>query len=170
MFKLGYHKDNELQEYFYPDVYHLEQNSDLERVVMGLTKNHVDTVLDLAAQLCGPFCILYVLHASHTNSEHGRYQSKEMSYSEVSTLFTDFKDFFEKDSRHDLWLHSPQSNATIAYDRHNLIYLYGFTDQQLDIMVQKGLQNKEFAIPFPHVHCYHAEFDMFESRLINDFK
>jgi hypothetical protein len=170
VFKLGHHKDNELKEYFYPDVYHLEQSSGVERVVIGLSKSHVDTVLELAAQLCEPFCILYILHASHTSSEHGRYQSKTMSYSQVSTLFTSFKDFFEKDSRHDVWLHSSQSNATIVYDRHNLIYLYGFADEQLGDIERKGLEKKAFSIPFPHVHCYHAEYDIFETKLINDFE
>jgi hypothetical protein len=170
VFKLGYHKDNELKEYAHPDLYNLEQSGGAERVVIGLSKSHVDAVLELAALFCEPFYIIYVLHTSHNDNEYGRYQSKEISYSQVSTLFTSFKDFFENDSRHDVWLRSPQSNATIVYDRHNLIYLYGFVDKQLESIEGMGLEKKAFSIPFPHIHCYHAEYDIFETKLINDFE
>ena len=170
MFKIGCHKDNELQEYVHPDLYHVEQSSGIERVVMGLSKSHIDTVLELAAMFYEPFYIVYVLHTSHIDNESGRYQSKANSYSQVNTLFTNFKDFFENDSRHDVCLYSPQSNATIVYDRHNFIYLYGFVDKQLDSIQRKGLKQKAFTIPFPHVHCYHEEYDIYESKLINDFE
>lgn len=169
MFKVGYHKDNELKKYVHPDLYHVEQSSGVERIVLGLSKKHVDTVLELATQYCEPFYILYVLHTSHADHEQGRYQSKAFSYFEVCTLFNTFKDFFENDSRHDVWLHSPQSNATIVYDRHNFIYVYGFDDEQLASIEGKELEKKVFTIPFPHVHCYHAEYDILETKLINEF-
>lgn len=170
MFKIGYHKDNELKEYVHSDLYHFEKCSGMERIVMGLSKNHVDTVLELAVPFIEPFTMLYVLHTSHTGQEHGRYQSMAMSYNEVQALFTSCKDFFQNDSRHDIWLHSPQSNATIVYDRHNFIYLYGFADEQLNSIKRRGLEKKEFTIPYPHVHCYHAEYDIFETKFINDFQ
>jgi hypothetical protein len=170
VFKLGYHNDNEMKEYVHPDLYNLENSNGVERLVIGLSKSHVDTILELAAPLCEPLYVIYVLHTSHNDNEQGRYQSKAISLSQVSDLFTSYKDFFENDARHDVWLHSPQSNASIVYDRHNLIYLYGFVDEQLECIEQKGIEKKAFTISFPHIHCYHAEYDIFETKLINEFE
>jgi hypothetical protein len=32
-----------------------------------------------------------------------------------------------------------------------------------------GLKKEAINIPFPHVHNYNAEYDIFESKLINEF-
>lgn len=169
MFKLGFYSKNESQEYHYSGIYNVEQNSNYERIVLGLTKSHVDIILDLMDACNEPFYILYVLHTPHS-CEEGRYQSGALTYDEVSTLLNCYKDFFENDARHDIWIHSPETNTTIVYDRHNLVYLYGFTGQHLHIIEQKGLKKESIHIPCPHVHCYNAEYDNLESRLLNEYQ
>ena len=169
MFKLGSHSNSESQEYHYSDIYNVEQNSSYERIVLGLTQSHIDTMLDLIGVCNGPFYILYVLHTPHS-CEQGRYQSGELTYNEVSTLFNCYKDFFENDGRHDIWIHSPETNTTIVYDRHNLIYLYGFTGDHLHIIDRMGLKKESVNIPCPHVHCYNSEYDNFEPKLINEYR
>ena len=53
---------------------------------------------------------------------------------------------------------------------HNLIYLYGFTDEQVHIIEKKSLKKEPINIPCPHVHCYNSEYDIFESELVNEYQ
>lgn len=170
MFKLVCYRNNELQEYRYFDVYDVEQNSSYERIIMGLTQGHINAILDFIAVLNGSFYMLYILHTPRADNESGRYQSKKLSYDEISVLFNNFRDFFENDSRHDIWVHSPETDTTIVYDRHNLIYLYGFNDKHIQILKKKELKKETVNIPSPHVHSYNAEYDTFESKIINDYQ
>lgn len=170
MFKLGCLRNNESQEHHYLNVYTVEQSSNYKRIVVGLAQNHIDTIRDLIAVLNGSFYMLYVLHTPRTGNEPGRYQSEVLTYDEISTILNHFKSFFENDSRHDVWLHSPITNTTIVYDRHNLIYLYDFTDERVHIIEKRGLKKELVNIPYPHVHCYNPECDSFESKLINEYK
>lgn len=169
MFKFGRHSNDESQEYHYSDLYNVEQNSSYERIVIGLAQSHIETIIELTAVLNGPFYMLYVLHTPRTGEEQGRYQSEALAYNEISTLLNRFKDFFENDARHDIWIHSSETNTTIVYDRHDLIYLYGFTDEHLHIIEKKGLKKESVSIPCPHVHCYNSEYDNFEIKLLNEY-
>lgn len=170
MFKFGCHSNNESQEYKYSNLYNVEQNSNYQRIVMGLAERHIDIILDLMAALNGPFYLLYILHTPRNGEEPGRYQSKEFAYDEISVILNQFRDFFEKDARHDIWFHSPETNTTIVYERHNLIYLYGFTGVHLHIIDKMGLKKELVSIPCPHAHYYHSEYDDFESMLLKEYQ
>lgn len=170
IFKIGYRTNNQSQEYHYSDLYNVEQESTYERIVIGLAHNHINTILDLTAVLNGPLYVLYVLHTPRFGNESGRYQSGAMIYDEMRALLNQFRSFFENDARHDIWIHSPETNTTIVYDRHNLIYLYGFTDEHIRIIREKGLQKEPVKIPFPHVHSYNAEYDIFECKLLKEYQ
>lgn len=170
MFKLGCYKDNKLEMYSHDGIYDIEQSSSYERIIIGLAKDHIDMILELTVVLSEPFYMLYVLHSPRTENKSGRYQSNSLAYSEIEKMLNQFKEFFENDSRHDLWVHSPKTNTTIVYDRHNRIYLYGFTDKHIHLIKKMGLQEDTVSIPYPHVHNYNAEYDNFEHKLINDFE
>lgn len=43
MFKFGCHKNNEIQEYYYSDLYDVEQKNSYERIVIGLAQGHINT-------------------------------------------------------------------------------------------------------------------------------
>lgn len=170
MVKLACHINDILQEYHYSNIYHIEKNSNCERIHLGLNKSHIDTILSLIAALTGPFYILYVLHTPRAKNEAGRYQSQELSYEEISYLLNRFKVFLEKDARHDIWIHSHITNTTIVYDRHNLIYLYGFTEKHIKAIVEKEVRKGNISIPYPHEHYYNAEYDNFETEIINEYQ
>ncbi len=142
----------------------------MEMIVVGLSQSHIDAVLKLISMLKGSFYVLYVLHTPRTDAEPGRYQSQELTYDAVSSLLTRFKEFFENDARHDIWIHSPITNTTIVYDRHNLIYIYGFTDEQINFIDRKGLKREHVSIPYPHVHSYTSAHDNFESKIVNEYQ
>ena len=169
MFKLGYYSNNKLQKYHYSNLYNIEQPSNYERLVIGLENDHINTMMDLFSVLEEPFYILYVLHTPRAGSELGRYQSGPLTCEKTSALLNQFKDFLENDSRHDIWIYSPKTETTIIYDRHDLIYLYGFKEEHLHIIEEKGLKKERVKIPIPHVHNYNVEYDSNETELIKKY-
>lgn len=170
MYKLGHYVNHELQEYRYADIFDIEEEDSYKRIVIGCSENHVSTILELIALLNGSFYILYVLHTPRARTESGRYQSEKLSYNEASTILNQFHKYFENDARHDIWIYSPETSTTIVYDRHNLIYIYGYTTEQVQLIEKKGLKREPVEIPVPHVHSYNKECDTFESKLINQYK
>ena len=73
-----------------------------------------------------PFFVLYVLVVSRKEeNETARYQSGEVSRAEVQAFLERFEDYLENDGRHHIWIHSPESSATLVYDNHDVIYCYG---------------------------------------------
>ncbi|MCU1273556.1 MAG: hypothetical protein JWO48_987 [Bryobacterales bacterium] len=82
----------------------------------------------------------------------------------------EFCEFLTNDGRHDLWLHSAISDATLVLDRHDLIYAYGPLDQ-FRAALKEGLQEAQVeGPPYPHTHMYHAEYDESERRILRYFQ
>jgi hypothetical protein len=67
-----------------------------------------------------------------------------------------------------VWIHSPDSSATIVYEEHNLIYAYGPLDCYTQILSERGFQQGNIELPFPHTHRYHDEFDETERQIIQN--
>lgn len=49
-----------------------------------------------------------------------------------------------------------RKNSLSMYDRHNFIYLYGFIDEHVHIIKEKGVKKEIVNILFPHVHVNNA--------------
>lgn len=58
-----------------------------------------------------------------------RYQSPLLSPGQWWELMRTFQDFLAKDSRHDIWLRSNDSDSTLVWDRHNIIFAYEIIDE-----------------------------------------
>jgi hypothetical protein len=53
-----------------------------------------------------------------------------------------------------------------VFDRHNIIYAYGDLEAFERVADAHGMTRKQFSIPVPHWHAYHAEYDAIEHRLL----
>ena len=82
----------------------------------------------------------------------------------------EFCEFLTNDGRHDLWLHSPGSDATLVWDRHDLIYAYGPLEQFRAVLKEGLLEAQVDGPPSPHAHMYHAEYDESERRILRYFQ
>jgi len=113
-----------------------------------------------------PFGVLYVLLVSRCGNTPGRYQSPyPTDRAETSGFLKTYRDYFEQDGRHHIWITSLQTQDTLVYDQHNLIYAYGSLNAvQMSLDVQ-GLTFASVGIPSPHTHRYHPAFDDTETRL-----
>lgn len=113
----------------------------------------------LLACMHEPLYLLYVLHTPRGEGPPGRYQSPELSQSDVLDFVKRFSLLLGTDARHDIWAHSPEDNATLVWERHNIIYAYGLLDRFESVLTQLGFSRENIDIDFPHQHHYRAEND-----------
>jgi hypothetical protein len=148
------------QPFEYGNVFTREVVRGVERVRIALDDGHEGFIRAVVTGLTGPFQLLYVLHTSRTDAELGRYESPELNAEAVQVFLDRFGGFLSEDGRHDLWVRSHGDDATIVWDRHNLIFAYGPLDLFESALLQRGARpDAPPSIPDPHVHHYHAERD-----------
>jgi hypothetical protein len=166
-YKFGWIPDNE-RRYEYQDVFAIEKTPRLERLVIAPTANQVSLMIELLRVMPEPYGILYVLVVPRSEAEAGRYQAANFkSRNETEDFLRRFKDFFENDGRHHIWIASPPSPDTLVYDRHNVIYAYGRLPEFETIALNRGLSKAEdVKFPSPHTHNYNAAFDRDEEDLL----
>lgn len=155
--------------YEYPDLWDVQEINGPQRLIVAPSRGHVALMLDLCRELEGPFWLLYVLLLSR-REEHapGRYQSEsELDHEALDRFMRDFEEFLERDGRHHLWVHSATDQATLVYDNHNVIYVYGPLDRFERVIEQHGLRRADVRFPVPHTHSYNPEYDADEARLVS---
>lgn len=152
-------------------VYNMYTQSDLPRIVVWSDEKVIHTLINLVMEMREPYFILYILNVSRCDQETARYQSMELSASDTEEFLYEFDDYLENDSRHDIWIHSPKENATIVYDKDNLIYIYGDLEKYENKLTLLGYAayDEPLYLPSPHAHCYHPEFDEKELEILRKF-
>lgn len=167
-FKFGYFNDHEDKEFFYNDIWCVEQYPQFERAVVAPSKNHIDLMLDIIKNFEPPYWCLYVLLVSRVGNEVGRYQcSHPKSYNELFDFVTKYKVYFETDGRHHIWLGSATSKQLLVYDHHNVIYIYDDIEKIKEYMKKVGFEEEDVQFPVPHTHMYNVENDEFEIDIMD---
>jgi hypothetical protein len=155
-------------EFAHPDLWASEDLGRFRRIAIGASKAEIPLMLSLCRDLDGPFMVMYVLVASRLGNEEARYESDEVfTHRELETFLLRFRDFFEQDGRHHVWIISKGGDGQLIFDNHNVIYAYGRVERFERRLVASGFEVGEVEIPFPHEHNYHAEFDTAEEELLN---
>jgi hypothetical protein len=158
--KFGFLNPEELP-YEYPNIWAIEETSGPGRLAIAPGRNQIEMLLKLTKAMPEPFGVLYVLTLGRSDSEPGRYQCAEpKSRQEIESFLIEFKQFFEEDGRHHLWIRSESGLDLLVYDRHNKIYAYGALEEFANIASAAGLTPAPaIQIPMPHVHHYHPKHD-----------
>lgn len=144
--------------------------SGTERLVTTAPQGKSTVVEALLATLEAPFLLLYILHTPRSDeAEPGRYRSPELSAAEVLAFLHRFGTYLQADARFDLWFHSPQSKATLVWDRHNQVYAYGPLDAYEAALTALGFTEGEPELRIPHVHHYRAECDADAAAVMGAF-
>lgn len=151
----------------YRDTYSIEQTTGPQRLCIAASRRHCDLLLSLAREFQGPFSLLVVLHVPRVG-DAGRYESPPLDYEEVERFVNEFGSFLENDARHDFWIIAHEEGL-LVYDQHNLIFAYGPLDRLERVLIVEGLSAGEVAVPVPHGHRFHSEFDGAERRLLQYF-
>lgn len=135
----------------------------------AVSESAVDVALALAAGLSEPLLLLWVLITPRGGSTAGRYQSPSLSFDEIRETLLEYRDLFEQDGRSNLWIHGRNPLATIVLDAHDVLYTYGPEDEFIDVLTTMEFTEGSIAIPSPHAHEYHAEFDRMEREFAQKF-
>lgn len=150
----------EWEEHSHPPIFTLrEVVGQKPKILAGVPGGDPLVFRQLMDCLNPPYFLLYLLHTPRGEGEPGRYQSGQLSAQTALDFLDRFGNFLRADGRHDFWLHSPSDQATIVWDRHNLIHAYGPTDAYAKVLSELGFAAGEPAVPHPHIHSYRAEFD-----------
>ena len=168
MAKLQHLKDGEWLDHSHPPIFEqLELDDGTFRLTATAPGGDVTVMGSLAECLTPPFLLLYVLHTPRGESAPGRYQSPEISAEELHSFLGDFAPLLGGDARHDLWIHSPADDATLIWDRHNLVHAYGPLRDFTTKLRALGFTLGEPQIPVPHAHFYRAELDHLSRALLD---
>jgi hypothetical protein len=132
-----------------------------DRLVVAPDTGQVDLILDLAAEIQEPYRLLYVLLVPRDDGQdEGRFELNEpLDWRELGSFLHRYRELFENDGRHHLRISSPAEDATIVYDQHNVLYLYGAGARFERVLAGAGLSEGAVVFPSPHSHHYHEEHD-----------
>lgn len=159
--------DNTFVENEYGKIYELEKTPGYTRLKIGADTNQIDLILSLCKNLNPPYFILYVLVIARQGHEKGRYQSKQIdNIEEVNLFLNDFKEFFETDGRHHIWVGTVDNSGLLIYDQHNVIFSYGKVLEQIMVLKNEGFHEMQFDFPVPHAHRYNSDNDKFEDQIL----
>jgi hypothetical protein len=154
--------------YSYPNAWAVEKTSGPDRLVIAPASGHIELMMKLAGVLLEPFGILYVLLVSRRDNDLGRYQCPSpCKREEMESFLREFKEYFESDGRHHIWVVSIPASATLVYDQHNVIYAYGPLAQFKKILHGEGLRENPISFPAPHAHNYNQQFDEQEQKVLD---
>jgi len=168
MFKLGYSDDGVWRQYSHPAMFCADQTANgAPKVVATAPGSDPIAFRQLAKRLSSPLPLLYVLHTPRGEGKAGRYQSGDLDHAAIPRFLDSFDKLLRTDSRFDLWVHSPADRATIVWDRHDLLHIYGMMDSATETLRALGFESGNPAINFAHEHHYHPENDQLAAQLLS---
>jgi hypothetical protein len=158
-YKFGWIPDEE-KRYEYANVFAVEKTTGPERLIIAPSAQQVSLMLE------------YILVVPRGKGEAGRYQNAEVdSRVEAKKFLSRFKDFFENDARHHIWIASMANSDMLVYDNHNVIYAYGRLLEFERILVNRGLTKVDgVQFPCPHTHKYNHVFDPEQQEVLRYWK
>nr|BFD42352.1 hypothetical protein FFPRI1PSEUD_38510 [Pseudomonas sp. FFPRI_1] len=93
-----------------------------------------------------------VLHTGRGGGQQGRYQSPALSLQGVTGFIHEFNTYLSSAGRFDRWQHSPGQQATVLWDRHNLLNAHGPPEDYAPTLRALGFSHGEPQLPVPDTH------------------
>ena len=150
--------------------YEEQNSSEYQRMAINAPEDAILHILNIIKTTTPPYMVLYVLSTPRINKE-GRYEiSTPLNFDELKTMLVEYKEFFENDSRHELWLGSLNGGELLVYDNHDVIYAYNFEKSLVEYLIDNSFIKEKIEIPYPHTHNYYPQLDIYEEKLIKEYK
>jgi hypothetical protein len=143
-----------------------------DRLVAAPDGGQIELILRLVDELDEPFRILYVLLVSRDEEQdEGRFELMQtLNREELASFLHRYRELFENDGRHHLWIAAGDAPASIVYDQHNVLYLYGPLERFGAVLNDAGLTAADVHFPSPHSHHYHKEMDSMLDDMLERFE
>ena len=170
MHKLGKLKGDAWVEHSFAPLMRREMTgSGGSRVAAGVPSGEDGVFSKLLLATQAPYHLLYVLHTPRGEGAAGRYQSPALDAPELKHFLLRYRNLLKFDSRFDLWGHSAEDQATVVWDRHNILYAYGPLDLFEAELRSLGYSSGHVHVSFPHEHHYRSELDPLARSLLAHF-
>jgi hypothetical protein len=128
-----------------------------------------DLLIKLLPFINGTWYMLYTLLITHHGNKPGRYQSVEFENRiDISTFINKYKQYFDEDGRHNIWVGSTTTSDLIVLDNHNIFHYYGDVDGVDRLLSEYKVA--EIVIPNPHSHHYNGNLSDKENELLSEFE
>lgn len=171
MNKLSHLAGDIWEEFSFPPVFaYSDPSSGFHRIESAAPSGDASVFERMVLKMEPPYFLLYVLHTPRGEARPGRYQSPVIEAVELRAFIERFSAFLGADARFDIWTHSPSENATVVWDRHNLLYGYGPVGVFASELRALGFVEGDFKVPVPHQHHYRKECDEDAQELLRFFQ
>ena len=112
-----------------------------------------------------------MLVVSRLNNEYARYESPQIeTKQELAKFLNEYREYFETDGRHHVWVGTFDNSGLLIYDQHNVIFAYGQFDKYIEILEREGFIEQKFSFPYPHCHNFYDDNDKFEKSILNHWE
>ncbi|MBS4022521.1 MAG: hypothetical protein KGZ79_08870 [Dethiobacter sp.] len=164
-------ENNEVATYENHDTWYVKEFLAVTRITVAPRTNQIKLALKIAKGFKLPLGILYMLFRPGNDSvERGRYHSSGLlSYKDVEMFCNKFKEYFETDGRHHLWIFSANDKERkqfLIHDNHHLVHVFDDVDKIKALLKKKKFKEEEIRVPEPHIHFSSSDNDVFESELL----
>jgi len=170
MHKISYQCVDDWFDFVHPKIFARGSISpEAFRLRAGFPKDDPAILHRLLDSMPEPFLLLYVLHTPRGEGAPGDIKAIPYRLKKSKNLLSTYWEYLSRDARFDLWFYSPAINATLVWDRHDLLFAYGPLDNFEAILSEWGCQHGYPVLPSPHTHNYHAGFDISATQLLERY-
>jgi hypothetical protein len=151
-------ENNELVTYENHDTWCIKEYGGVERITIAPKSGHVDLALEIVKGFETPFKVVYMLFRPGNSSvEPGRYMCPAtVTFDQVEKLCHKFRDYFETDGRHHLWIFSANEigkKQFLIFDNHGLLHVFD-NGKIRGLLEQRNFTEEDIVVPVPEPHIH----------------
>ena len=165
-------QNNEVVTYENHNTWCIKEYPTFDRVTVASESNQIELALEIVKGFELPLRVIYMLFRPGNESiERGRYHCPGLlEYEDVEIFCNKFREYFETDGRHHLWIFSDNDKGIkqfLIYDNHRLLQVFDDAARIKAILEKKNFREEEIDVPEPHIHLSSSDNDVFERELID---
>jgi hypothetical protein len=168
-------ENNEIVTHDNEDTWCINGDLTAQRITVAPKSDQIELVLKIIKGFELPLKIVYLLfRPGNASVAPGRYlYSDHLEYEDVEVFCNKFREYFETDGRHHLWILSAANDKGIKqfliYDNHRLLHIYDDVVRIKAILKKKNFREEEIIVPVPepHIHFSSSDNNVFERALLS---
>lgn len=155
------------------DTWCIKGDSTAQRITVAPREDQIELGLEIVKGFELPIKIVYLLFRPGSASVvPGRYLCPDpLNYEEVEIFCNKFREYFQTDGRHHLWILSANEKGIkqiLIFDNHGLLHVFDDFAKIKNILEIKNFREEEIIVPVPepHIHFSSSDNNVFERALL----